>query len=105
MQLPLYQLSLDWMLSDLDYALQNNQTVLHEETTCENDKACLLISINEQNLSRQFWIDLETGQQVQIQTIQNGNILFTQTFYPPDFFAVAPQEILDLFDKVVFPET
>lgn len=104
MQFPLYQLSLDWMLSDLDYALQNNQTVLREETTCDNGNSCLLISINEQNLSRQFWIDLETGQQVKIRSTQNGNILFTQTFYPIEFFSTAPQEVLDLFDKIIFPE-
>lgn len=108
MEFPLYRLSLDWFLRDLDNALIHGETVGREETTCEDGSSCLLITINEMNTARRVWISMETGQQVKLQTSQRGSdgretILFTQTFLPVEQMDSPPQEVLDLFARVIFP--
>ncbi len=108
MEFPMYQLSLDWLLPDLDYALNHGQTVLREETACEDDSPCLLITIIDANIGRRAWIDMETGQQVQIQTFQQmpggtEKTLFTQTFLPVERVETPPQEVLGVFSRILFP--
>lgn len=107
-EFPIYRLSLDWLLSDLDYALNHSQTVSREETTCEDGSPCLLISISDGNIIRRTWINTETGQQVKLQTSQQLSdgaeiILFTQTFLPVERRDTPPQKILDVFAKILFP--
>jgi len=108
LEFPTYRLSLDWILPDLDYASNHNQTVLREETVCEVDSPCLLITIIDANISRRVWINMETGQQVQIQTFQQmpggtEKILFTQTFMPVERVETPPQEVWGVFSRVLFP--
>lgn len=108
MEFPTYRLSLDWILQDLNYVLNNSQTVSREETTCEDDSPCLLITLNDGNIARRAWINAETGQQVKLQTSQQfpdgtETILFTQTFLSVEWRDTPPQEILDVFAKILFP--
>jgi len=108
MEIPTTRLTLDWILADLDYALLHNQTVLHEESVCEDGAPCLLITLTDGNINRRTWINIETGQQVKIQTSQQmpgeaENILYTQTFLSVDRVDVPPQKVMDVFSKVVFP--
>jgi len=108
MEFPVYRLSLDWFLRDLDYALSHGQTVLRKETTCEDSAPCLLVTVNDGNFSRRAWINMVTGQQVKLQTAQQmpdgtETILFTQTFLPVERMDAPPQEVLDLLAKVLFP--
>ncbi len=107
MEFPTYRLSLDWFLADLDYALNYGQTVLREETTCEDGSPCLLITLTDGNIARRTWIHVETGQQVKIQTSQqmpdgSEKILFTQTFLSVERVKVPPQDVLDVFSTVLF---
>lgn len=108
MEFPLYRLSLDWFLRDLDTALIHGETVVREETTCEDGSSCLSITLNEMNIARRVWISMETGQQVKLQTSQRDSdgtetTLFTQTFLPVERMDAPPQEVLDLFTRVIFP--
>ena len=108
MEFPVYQLSLDRLLADLDYALNHGQTVLREETACEDRSSCLLITMTDGNIARRTWINVETGQQVKMRTSQQmpdgtENILFTQTFLPVERVKVPPQAVLDVFSKVLLP--
>ncbi len=109
MEFPIYRLSLDWFLRDLDNALIHGVAVVREETTCEDGSSCLLITLNEMNIARRVWISTETGQQVKLQTSQQDSnatetILFTQTFLPVERMDAPPQEVLDLFARVmIFP--
>ncbi|HEX2997510.1 MAG TPA: hypothetical protein VHP14_21995 [Anaerolineales bacterium] len=108
MEFPIYRLSLDWFLRDLDYALRHGEIVVREEATCEDGSSCLLVTVNEMNIARRVWISMETGQQVKLQTSQRDSdgaetILFTQTFLPVERMDAPPQEVLDLFVRVVFP--
>jgi len=103
-----YRLSFDFFVQDLDFALYHRESVTREETTCEDGSACLLITINEMNIARRVWISRETGQQVKLQTSQQNPdgteaILFTKTFLPVERMDAPPQEVLDLFTRVVFP--
>lgn len=108
MEFPLYHLSLDWFLRDLDNALIHGEAVVREETTCEDGLSCLLITISEMNIARRVWISIETGQQVKLQTLQRDpdgteTILFSQTFLSVERMDAPPQEVLDLLTRVVFP--
>lgn len=107
MEFPAYRLSFDWILSDLDYALSHGQTVLREETVCEDSSPCLLVTANDGTMIRRAWINRVTGQQVKLQTAQQmpdgtETILFTQTFLPVERTDAPPQEVLDLLAKVLF---
>lgn len=110
MEFPMYRLSLDWILLDLDFASRNGGYVKREETTCEDDSPCLLVSIryNDVILDRRVWINMQTGQQVKIQSFEENSvgtetILFTQTFLPVERVDIPPQEVLDLFERIMFP--
>ncbi|MDP1545649.1 MAG: hypothetical protein Q8L87_06465, partial [Anaerolineales bacterium] len=108
MEFPMHRLSLDWILHDLDYALNHDESVLREETACEDGSPCLLISMSDGNFIRRVWINAETGQQVKLQTSQQmldgtETILFTQSFLPAEQMDAPPQEVLDMFARVLFP--
>ncbi|MDO9299934.1 MAG: hypothetical protein Q7T89_01060 [Anaerolineales bacterium] len=108
MEFPTYRLSLDRILADLGYALNHGQSVLREETACEDGSPCLLITMTDGNIARRTWINLETGQQVKMQTSQQmpggaENTLFTQTFLPVERVESPPQDVLDVFSKVLLP--
>lgn len=108
MEFPTSHLSLDWILADLDYALNNGQAVLREETTCEDGSPCLLISMSDGASIRRVWINVDTGQQAKIQTSQQmpdgtEKILYTQTFLSVERADNPPQDVLELFSKVLFP--
>jgi hypothetical protein len=67
-----------------------------------------LITLTDGDINRRTWINIETGQQVKIQTSQQmpgeaENILYTQTFLSVDRVDVPPQNVLDVFSKVVLP--
>ncbi|NOT04986.1 MAG: hypothetical protein HOP27_10350 [Anaerolineales bacterium] len=107
-EFPTYRLSLDWIPPELDYALSHGQTASREETTCEDGSPCLLITVVDTNVARRIWINIETGQQVKIQTSQQipdgtENILFTQTFLSVERVETPPQDVLDVFSTVLFP--
>lgn len=107
MEFPLYRLSLDWFLRDLDDALSHGQTVLREETACEDSSPCLLVTVNDGTMIRRAWINKVTGQQVKLQTARQmpdgtETILSTQTFLPIERTDAPPQEVLDLLAKVLF---
>jgi len=110
MEFPIYRLSLDWILLDLEYALQYGESVSREETVCEDGSPCLLISMryNVGVFGRRVWINMETGQQVKLQTSQQmpdgtETTLFTQTFLPVERRDAPPQEVLDVFSRVLLP--
>ena len=108
MEFPAYHLSLDWILVDLDYALTNDQVVQHEEIPCADDSPCLLISMSDGAIVRRVWINVDTGQQVKIQTSQQMSdgtekILYTQDFLSVERADNPPQDVLELFSKVLFP--
>jgi hypothetical protein len=108
MEFPTYRLSLDWLLPDLEYALNHSQTVLREETTCEDGSPCLLITMTDGGTARRTWINVETGQQVKMQTSQQmpdgtENILYTQTFQSVEQAKAPPQDVLDVFSRVLIP--
>lgn len=107
-EFPVYRLSLDWILRDLESALKHGETVSREETTCEDDLPCLLIAVSDRYIVRRVWILVETGQQARLQTAQKNpdgteTILFTQAFLPVERMDVPPQEVLDMFERVMFP--
>lgn len=110
MEFPVYRLSLDWVLLDLDYASKYGEYVTREETACEDGSPCLLISMryNVGVFGRRVWIKMETGQQVKIQSFEENPdgteiVLFTQTFLPVERMDVPPQEVLDMIERVMFP--
>lgn len=108
MEFPAYRFSLDGFLVDLDYAFAHGQCVTREESACADGAPCLLFSMNDGNFIRRAWINPNTGQQAQLQTSQqmpNGTekIQFTQTFLPMEWVKEPPQEVLDLFARVLFP--
>lgn len=103
---PVYRLSLDWLLPDLEYALNNGQAVTREETTCDNGSPCLLITMSVSG--RRVWVNLETGQQVKVQFFQTNpdgteNVRSAHTFLLVERMDAPPQDVLDLFEKVLFP--
>lgn len=108
MEFPTYRFALDGFLADLDYALEHGQRVTREETTCADGASCLLFSMDDGNFIRRAWVNVNTGQQAQLQTSQQmpdgmEKIQFTQTFLPVEWAQVPPPEVLDLFAKVLFP--
>jgi WD40 repeat protein len=105
MEFPTYRLSLDWILRDLDYALNHGQNVSRAEITCDDGSPCLLIKLDDGVILRRAWINLISGQQVKLQTSQqmpDGTeiVQFTQTFLPVERVDDAPQDILDVFSRV-----
>ena len=108
MEFPAYHFSFDWILTDLDYALNHGQTALREDSVCEDASPCLLISTMDGDFIRRIWIDKETGQLVRLRTSQQmldgtETILFTQNFLSVEQLESPPQDVLALFSSVLFP--
>jgi len=121
---PLYQLSLDFLTQDLDSALQRDQLVLREETTCEDSSSCLLITVLDQipqsldnkagtqsfsARGQHVWVNLETGQQVKYQSfwqLQDGTemIDLTQRVLLAEKVSAPPDEVLKILDSIVMPK-
>jgi WD40 repeat protein len=107
-EFPIYRLSFDLLLTDLDYALSHGQTVSREEVACEDGSPCLLITMADGASTRRTWLNLETGQQVKTQASQKmpdgtEKILFTQTTLSAERVKSPPQDVLDILSKVLFP--
>jgi hypothetical protein len=119
-----YPLSLDTQTQLLSRAAESDSAnFTREETTCETGSACLLITSWEifsnpiQNhgepqpftgIGRRVWIDLETGQQVQIQSfwlLADGSerVDHTQRVLVVEKVETPPQEILEILSRVVVP--
>ena len=103
-----YRLSFDLFVQDLDYALSHGETVMREETTCEDGSPCLLVSISNPAGGRKVWINLQTGQQVIFQTFQRladgtEQPQFTQRSLLVERVQSPPQEVLDILARVVIP--
>lgn len=108
MENPEYKLSFDWILSDLDYALNNGHAITREDGACDDVSPCLVITLRDGNFGRRVWIGAETGQLVKLQAVEyleNGTevIQITQTFSPAEWTESPPREVLDMFEKVIFP--
>lgn len=105
---PLYRLSFDLILSDLEYALKNKQTIFREETTCQDGAPCLALKLSDGFSGRQYWINRDTGQIVKLAALQYSadgveSVMYTQTFRPAERTSAPPQEVLDALGNVVFP--
>ncbi|MGV8024960.1 MAG: hypothetical protein AB2L18_00165 [Anaerolineaceae bacterium] len=116
-----YRFSLDTLTQSLSNAAQSGTRVLRENSTCENGKPCLLITLQnnfasavqnpgeEQAFSgsgQHVWIDLETGQQVKSQSfwlLENGDESFTstQSIVLVEKMDTPPQKILDILSRVI----
>lgn len=105
-EFPTYQLSFTSFLTDLDNAFQNGSEVTSEQTTCENGSDCLLVTIKDTIILR-AWFNLQTGQEVKFQISQKTadgteEILNTYNFLTVEKTSPPPQEVLDIFEKVLF---
>ena len=119
-----YKITMYELTGYLSRAGQNGVMDLStEETTCENQRNCLLVSHSEtfstpiQNpgeteefygAGQRFWIDLETGQLVKRQTfwlLEDGSeAISSSTIYTlVEKVGSPPQEILDILNSVIVP--
>ncbi len=118
-----YRLSLDFLSRDLDSALQRGQSVLREETNCDDGSPCLLVTVLErfsqpiQNPDApaafyghglRVWINLESGLQVKHQSfwqLQDGEeqVDFTQHVLLVENVITPPKDVLDILARIVGP--
>lgn len=118
-----YLFSMDMLTHYLNAAREYGSRVIRENSTCENGKPCLLITMLEtfpapwqisgeaqafSGSGRRVWIDLETGQQVKDQsfwlledgsesiTSTSNNVLVEQVDIPP-------LSVLDMLARVIVP--
>jgi hypothetical protein len=119
-----YKITMYELTGYLSRAGQNGVTDLStEETTCENQRNCVLVSHFEtfyapiQNPGeteafygggQRFWIDLETGQLVKRQTfwlLEDGSeaISSTTIYTLVEKVESPPQEVLDIIERIVVP--
>ncbi len=116
-----YRFSLDTLTQSLSNAAQSGTRVLRENSTCENGKPCLLITLQdafasavqnpgeEQAFSgsgQRVWIDLETGQQAKQQSfwaLEDGSesITSTKRTVMVEKVDAPPQNILNILSKVI----
>jgi hypothetical protein len=118
-----YRFSSDMLTKDLSQAAQNNSRVLREESTCEDGRPCLLITLLDtlgapvQNpgepqafseSGRRVWIDLQSGQQVKSQSfwrLSDGSekVTSTQSTVLVEKLDAPPRQILDILGRVIVP--
>lgn len=118
-----YRLSFDFFTHDLDSALQHNQPVNREETSCDDGSHCLLITMFEQfpqpiqnpgapvafyGHGLRVWINPESGLQVKHQSfwqLKDGEeqIDFTQRVLLVENVVAPPNDILNTLTSVVLP--
>ena len=121
--IPPYRFSLDMLTQSVANAAQYNTQVLREETTCEDGSPCLLITLLDsftqpvQNpgeakafngSGNRTWINLQSGRQVKFESfyvLADGQerVNSTQRTLLVEKVASPPQEVLDIFAKVVAP--
>lgn len=121
--IPPYKLSLDMLTQSLAQAAHYNAEVQREETKCEDGSPCLLITLLDsftqpvQNpgeaqifggSGNRTWINLQTGQQVKFESfwvMPDGQerVDSIQRTLLVEKVASPPQEILDIFEKMVAP--
>ena len=119
----LYRYSADMLTRDLASASKYDTQVTREETTCEDDFPCLLITMfntflqpaqnpgQEQPITgagKRVLINLQTGQQMQIQSfwrLADGSeqVDYTQRILVVEKVEAPPQEVLDILAKVIRP--
>ncbi|MDD5467336.1 MAG: hypothetical protein PHS96_05990 [Anaerolineales bacterium] len=120
---PPYRFSADLFSQDLAQAISTGAQVSSEESDCEAGHPCLVITLLEafpdpvQNpgesvavsgAGRRLWVDLTTGQQVQLQAfwLEAGGqerIQYTQRTLLVEKVAKPPLAILDLLMRVIVP--
>jgi hypothetical protein len=120
---PSYRISLDILTRDLSQATQYGSRVIREESTCDDGRSCLLITLWDTSAGsgknpgemqafsgsgRRVWIDRETGQQVKEQRFwrsEDGHevISSTTSYILVEKVDSPPQEILDILAKIIVP--
>ena len=118
-----YRLSFDFFTQELDSALQRNESVIREATSCDDGLSCLSITIFEQfsqpiqnpgapvaffGHGLHVWINLESGQQVKRQSfwqLENGEdqVDFTQRLLLVENVVSPPEDILNILSRIVLP--
>jgi hypothetical protein len=118
-----YRFSMDTLSHSLSQAEKYNTKVTREETVCEDGQPCILITLLDtfsqpaQNpdepqafygSGRRAWINVETGQQVKTESFwrfedSTERIDNTTRVLLVEKVAAPPQEILDIFAKVIVP--
>jgi len=118
-----YRFSADILTRDLAQAEQNGVSVTREEMTCDDGRACIVItsveSFSQPTLlagetqayigsGNKVWIDLATGQQIQFQAfwrLEDGTnrVESTERYLLVEKVSLPPQEILDILAKVIVP--
>lgn len=118
-----YLFSTDLLTQDLIRAAEYQSQIIQEATTCDNGSACLLITLFDafdqgiQNpgesqlitgMGRRTWVNLETGQQVQVQAfsrLQDGSerVEITDRAVMIEKTSSPPTDVLDIFNSVVVP--
>ena len=119
-----YRFSLDLLSHDLSQAAQSGSNVTREESTCQDGRRCLLITLLSASLwrvqnpgeiqafsgyaGRRVWIDPQSGQQVQEQSfwrLEDGSEKITSTsrYILVEKAESPPQEILDILARVHGP--
>jgi len=107
-EIPAPPLPLMEILFDLDYALTHHLSISLEEAACDDGSDCLLITMTDKGFGRRAWINMETGQHVKMQAIELASdgsevVRYTQTYLPLEWFPAPPQDVQEVFEKVVFP--
>lgn len=120
---PRYRFSSSSILQDLNAAAKFNATVLIEEALCDDGSACRLVTILEtfdgpvQNPGesqpftgsiRRLWVNKQSGQVMKTSTswsLPNGaeRTDYTHSVLLVEKTDAPPQEVLDLFARVMFP--
>jgi hypothetical protein len=118
-----YRFSMDMLSHSLSQAEKYNTKVIREETVCEDGQPCILITLLDtfsqpaQNpgepqafygTGRRTWINVETGQQVKTESFwrfedSTERVDNTTRVLLVEKAAAPPQEILDIFAKVITP--
>ncbi|NMB89457.1 MAG: hypothetical protein GYA17_13950, partial [Chloroflexi bacterium] len=120
---PPYRLSTNTWGGVLNRAEQAQGQVTHEETTCENGRRCLIITVQDRFAApvqnpgedqpfygggQRGWIDLDSGEQYQSQNfwvLEGGveQINSTQRTLLVERQDQAPADVLDVLSRVVIP--
>ena len=116
-----YLFSTDLFSQDLAQAEEKGLAIQQEETTCDDGSACLFVAVSEavsfQNpgesqatteVGRRVWINLESGQQVELQAfayLADGSeqIEFTREILLVEKIDSPTQDVLDILAQVTVP--
>lgn len=118
-----YLFSMDMLTQDINAAREYGSRVIREDSTCENGKPCLLITLLDtfpapwqisgeaqafSGSGRRVWVDMETGQQVKDQSfwlVEDGSESITSTSNNVlvEEVDTPPQSVLDMLARVIVP--